>query len=205
MLVTINGKKATIPLILSIYGLVCFVFLFYYIDIPKKDTKYFQSAYTTFEYLIFAFILYSNIKSQSTKKIMIILSVLFIVFQVLYVINTSLKRLDSIPIGIETILIVSYIICFLMELMRNPQTVFLKHYCFWISMGIMIYLCGSFFFYIMIGSLSKEEALTFGKITYVSEIIKNILFAASMFVFVQSDRKKEVIKEIKPSPFLDIT
>lgn len=72
-------------------------------------------------------------------------------------------------------------------------------------MGIMIYLCGSFFFYIMIGSLSKEEALTFGKITYVSEIIKNILFAASMFVFVQSDRKKEVIKEIKPSPFLDIT
>jgi hypothetical protein len=47
----------------------------------------------------------------------------------------------------------------------------------------MIYLGGSFFFYILINSLQPDEVEKFGDLTYVAEIIKNLLFALSIYMY----------------------
>ncbi len=45
----------------------------------------------------------------------------------------------------------------------------------------------------------------FGKMTYISEIIKNVLFGLSLIVYSKAGFKKEIQQEIRPAPFLDIT
>jgi len=133
------------------------------------------------------------------------MSLLFIVFQIIFVSSVNTGRLDSIPIGIETILIIFYIITLLFELVNNVKTPITKHYCFWISVGILIYLGGSLFFYLIIDSLKLKEIATYGKMTYISEIIKNVLFGLSLIVYSKAGFKKEIQQEIRPAPFLDIT
>lgn len=198
-------KWDPIPLSILLYSLLCFFFLLNYFEIPNSSRKYFQTAYTTFEYLFFTYILFKNIKNRKIKPYIVILSFLFIVFQAIYVQLGTIIKLDTIPIGIETILIVFYIIVFLSELAKNMETSIFRNYCFWISIGILIYLCGSFFFYILIDSLSREEVLAFGKMTYIVEIIKNVLFGISLIIFSKAGFKKEVQEEIRPAPYLDIT
>ena len=59
----------------------------------------------------------------------------------------------------------------------------------------MIYLGGSFFFYILINSLNQDEVDKFGNLTYVAEIIKNLLFALSIYMY-----KKHPINKIPNHP-----
>lgn len=129
---------------------------------------------------------------------------MFIAFQVIYVLSGKVKRLDTIPVGIETILIVTYIIYFLFELSKNLEGSLYNHYGFWISVGVLIYLGGSFFFYIMIDSLSGQEVETFGNLTYVAEILKNVLFGMAFFIYAKYPARKEPEKKIKSVPFLDM-
>jgi hypothetical protein len=118
------------------------------------------------------------------RKIIIFISILFILFQVFYVTTIAQKRLDSIPIGIETIFIFIYIFYFFYEFSKNTKGVFIyNHYTFWIAVGSMIYLGGSFFFYILINNLHQDEVDKFGNMTYVAEIIKNLLFALSIYMY----------------------
>ena len=56
----------------------------------------------------------------------------------------------------------------------------------------MLYLGGSFFFYILISQLSANEEKLFGNLTYVAEIVKNLFFALSIYLF-----KKRPIRDIR--------
>lgn len=187
------------------YGLFCFSFLFAYFKfIPENVEKYYQVTYTFLEYSFFTFIFWVNIRSKAFKIFMIIASALFFIFQIFFVTTTSFQRLDSIPIGIESILLFIYIFYFFYEFSKQIKDTFIyNHYTFWIGVGIMIYLGGSFFFYILINNLSRSEVNTFGNLTYVAEIIKNLLFAISIYLF-----KKHPVKNIqdqtKKIPNLDM-
>jgi hypothetical protein len=77
-----------------------------------------------------------------------------------------------------------YIFYFFYEFSKQIKDVFIyNHFSFWIAVGIMIYLGGSFFFYILINSLNQNEVDKFGNMTYVAEIIKNLLFALSIYMY----------------------
>jgi hypothetical protein len=82
-----------------------------------------------------------------------------------------------------------------------------NHYCFWVAVGVLIYLGGSLFFYLSINKLSKDEmeafGNTYGNLTYLAEGIKNILFALSLFMYARypsggSKNKTETV------PYLDM-
>jgi hypothetical protein len=144
-------------------------------------------GYTFFEYLFFTLIISYHIKSPRSKKIIEILSLLFLLYLVFYMLTGSVKRLDSIPIGIETVLIISYIFLFFREFLKSLINGFVySHFIFWVSIGILIYLGGSFFFFILINNLTTEQISIFGIFTYLTEIIKNIFFVVSLFVFSNS-------------------
>jgi hypothetical protein len=121
---------------------------------------------------------------------------MFYTFQIFFVNSVSFKRLDSIPIGIETILLFIYIFYFFFEFSKQVKDVFIyNHYTFWIAVGIMLYLGGSFFFYILINHLDQSEVDKFGNLTYVAEVIKNLLFALSLFMY-----KKFPVHKIQTRP-----
>ena len=165
--------------------------------------KYFYTFYTFFEYSIFAFVFWINIQNPKIKRLIIILSSLFLIYLIVYVSTTEIVRLDSVPIGIETILVFVYIITFLYESSRTIKDNYIyNHYCFWISVGILIYLGGSFFFYILIDHLDTEQVASFGNLTYIAEIIKNILFSVAILVY--SRKSNEKVNKPPSVPYLDI-
>ncbi len=203
-----NRKKEKLPVSLLIYGIVCFSFLLFYEyykhDLSRTTKHYFKTSYTLFEYGIFAFIFWVTIRNKNLKKFIVLSSAGFFVFQVVYALTSKIQRLDSVPIGIETILVLIYIFLFFYEFSKNLNTLYVyNHYGFWIAVGILIYLGGSFFFYLSINQLSVEEINTFGDLTYLAEVIKNILFALALYMYVRH-HNEPTEKKPESVPFLDM-
>jgi hypothetical protein len=109
-----------------------------------------------------------------------------------------------VPIGIETILLLIYIIYFFYTFSKRLNSLYIyNHYVFWIAVGILIYLGGSFFFFILIEHLTKEQVDAFGNLTYLAEIIKNILFGLALFIYSRYPFEKPE-KNNTSVPFLDM-
>jgi len=163
-----------------------------------------QGIYTFLEYSVFSFILWNGISKKYFRKFILILSVLFILFQVINFIYTSKEAsLDSIPVGVETILIFIFIFFFFYEHFNDTTTEYIYHnYCFWISMGILIYLGGSFFFNILISHLDKAEQHKYYYYTYIGEILKNVLFAIAIIMYARKSGTK--ISQHSSVPYLDM-
>jgi hypothetical protein len=67
----------------------------------------------------------------------------------------------------------------------------------------MLYLGGSFFFYILANHMNRQQVLKFWTLSYLTDIVKNILFTVSIFIFSKNRQKQ---KNDKPSiPNLDMT
>ena len=194
----------TFPKVIAIYGIICFCFLFFYDYIPKNLKQSLQTAYTFFEYSVFTFFFLSNVRSKKAKSIITIISILFFAFQLFYLLTTKTKGLDSVPIGIETIIMLFYIIYFFYQFSKDLSTAYIyNHSGFWISVGILIYLGGSFFFFILFPHLTRAQKESFGDMTYVAEIIKNLLFVLAIFVQTHYPFEKAKRKE-EPIPYLDM-
>ena len=205
LFLVLRGKiKETIFLLLAIYGLSFFSLIFFDQEIPKNIKKYYQGFYTLLEYSIFTYIFWFNVKNTAFRRFVSVLSVLFLLFELYYVSTTSLQKLDSVPIGIETILVFIYIFCFFFDFSKNVKATFIyNHYCFWLSVGILIYLGGSFFFYILANNLGDKEVEIFEKVTYVTEIIKNLLFCIAIFMYKKFPANK-IHNHSKNIPNLDM-
>jgi hypothetical protein len=97
--------------------------------------------------------------------------------------------LDSVPIGVETILILLFSFYYLYEQMNENDTLFVySKYEFWIVTGFMIYLAGSFFIYIFANQTA--EALSYWYFTNIFSILKNILFSIGIFVSWKKAKSK---------------
>ena len=197
--------KDKIIVLLALYGILFFALLFTYrIFESNSQNNYFQGAYTLLEYLFFSYIFWVNTHSKTFKKLIIIVSLLFSLYQFFYITSVKFEKLDSISIGIETILVFIYIFYFFYEFSKNTKDIFIyNHYGFWLAVGIMIYLGGSFFFYILINSLDENEIDKFGIMTYVAEIIKNLLFVFSIYMYKKHPLNKTGIHS-KKIPNLDM-
>ena len=184
--ILIKGKfKHRILALLVLYGTLFFGVLFIFQSLPQNFlNNYFLGFYTLLEYSFFAYFFWFTIQSKGFRKIILLISILFGLYQFFYITSVNFIRLDSISIGIETILVFIYIFYFFYEFSKNTKDVFIyNHYGFWLAVGIMIYLGGSFFFYILINSLTDNEIDKFSNMTYVAEIIKNLLFTFSIFIY----------------------
>ena len=138
------------------------------------------------------------------RNLIIVISVCFFVFQIVYSLTRQKSGLDSVPIGIETIVLLFYIIYFFYQFSKDLSTAYIyNHYAFWISVGVLIYLGGSFFFFILFDHLSKDQIAAFGDLTYITEMIKNILFSVAIITYFRYPFEK--VKQSKDSiPYLDM-
>jgi hypothetical protein len=101
------------------------------------------------------------------------------------------RGIDSIPIGVEAICILIFAFYYLYEQMKDVSTLFIYgRYHFWIVLGMMIYLAGSFFIYIYASQLPEKLVAQYWIFTNIFSIIKNIFFTIAIFVNGSQSTKK---------------
>jgi len=155
--------------------------------------------YTLLEYFLFTWFLLLNVKSQSFKNVMLLLSMAFLVFMVSYTFTVENQNLDSIPIGIETILILIYSFYFFFEEMNNVDNLFIYSKPeFWIITGFLIYLAGSFFIYVFANQVDYKILVQYWFLTNVFFIFQSILFAIGLMTFLKKEKNISSSKKIRP-------
>lgn len=191
--------------VIVLYSTIFFLLLFFYDNIPKLFSININQILITFtEVLFFSLFFYFIISNKFLKRVILITIPLFLTFQVLHRIFSERVVFDAIPSGAEAIIILSYTVYFFYEeLNRSPEKSFYNNYLFWISLGIMLYLAGTFFFFILANSMPLEQAKEFWFITYLIETLKNILMIIALILYLKSE--KNPITEKNKSPFLDFT
>ena len=189
-----------------LYALLFFFLIFFeeQITTSKFSTRFYYQFFTFLEYLFFTGIFWLVIKNRVIRITIVILSVAFSIFQIVYFLTARFKRIDSIPIGIETILVLIYIFYFFYELLREPKGKHLpENYCFWFAIGILIYLSGSFFINILANVMDRQEIDNYWFLTYIADIIKNLFLAIGLIVMArQMTINQESLK--KNVPYLDM-
>lgn len=206
-----SKEKKGLPLLLCIYGVIVAAYLFTF-RILLDERAYsplviMQNLFTPFEYIIFTSIFYLSAGSRK-KRVLITLSAAYILFLILLFILNPVKLnsslvLDTIPVGIETILIFIYIFSFLYEHSKteNAESIY-NSSLFWISVGLLFYLGGSFFFNILVTQMSLAEFDNYWHYTYIAEVLKNILFVIALLK-TYTIKKKGLLTQVR-MPYLDI-
>ena len=197
-----KAKKGD-SLILALYGIFCFIFLNVYYFLPDNLIDPYFFSYTFIEYSFFTWLIFSNIKSQIIKKVIILASILFLLFQVFSYYRFRGLRLDTVSIGIETILLFIYVIILFYEYFKSSKTTYIyNNHFFWIALGVLLYLGGTFFFNILANHISREQIIQYLKLTYVLEMIKTTLFAVAIGIF--SHHYKDKYLQKTHVPYLDL-
>ena len=128
------------------------------------------------------------------------MSISFFIFQVVNYFWVNKKNVDSIPIGFETILVFIFIFFFLYEQFKDVKdTPIYDNYFFWIVIGLFIYLGGSFFIYLLADSLDPKDIPKYWHFTYIVELIKNLLFAAAVFIYSKHPNKANNSNQALPN------
>ena len=182
---------------IGIYGLVVFILLKVVFDnLPIKYQLVYLDLYTLLEYLFFTYLLVINIQSSKLRRLPHIGSIMFVGFLVFQIVSQAffdgkMQRLDSMSVGIETILLFVYIFLFFYDHSRNIRMGYIyNHYAFWVSVGILIYLGGSLFFNILANVMTSHEFYSYWHYTYIAEILKNVLFSFAMVMIFRQHKNK---------------
>jgi hypothetical protein len=178
---------------------LCIVIVYSIVEFTINSIAYYTTntpiflypLFTIIEYSLFAILLYLFLKNP-TVRIVILASIgLFIIFSTAYYFAVKGQVLDTVPIGIETVLILAYCFFFLYEGMQNDSQEFIYHrYSFWIVSGILIYLGGSSFIYLFANQFDKKTMRSFWTFQNAFSIIKNILFAISLYIHYKNNVAK---------------
>jgi hypothetical protein len=205
-----TGADALIPLLVLLFFKKCknqkslwVIFTYcilsivinYFIDIfYNNHFKYFFYAlYTVVEFFSFSYILRLEIKNPFFRKILLGSALFFLLFITVYYSLEKYRNIDSVPIGIETILILVGCFYYLYEQMNDTKNLFIySKYQFWLISGIMIYLSGCFFIYIFGSQLDNEFLVKYWFLTNIFFIIKNIFFCIAILLHVRHQRNPVV-------------
>jgi len=130
-----------------------------------------------------------NIQNKKFKQVILALSLSFIAFQIFYFFDVKNKKpIDAIPIGIEAILLIIFCFYFFYEQLKKTVSPIYDNFFFWIVLGLIIYLSGSFFIYLLSNTISSKELRSYWNITYIVDILKNVFFVASGLVFLKQSK-----------------
>jgi hypothetical protein len=197
-----SREKKGLSLVITLYSLTVFGLMIYFdYGMPIAWQNHYLVIYTLIEYLFFAYLISTAITGRILKKIMFFLSIGFVIFQ--FVFGLTETRLDSVSIGIETILLFIYIIFFFYDHSSNVKAGYIyNHPVFWLSVGILLYLGVSFFFNILVNYMTEDEFNEYWRYTSFTEIVKNLFFALAILKISHHHK----LNPIKSShvPYLDI-
>jgi len=196
--------------LIGVYGIIFFSILAAYFYGYIIGSLLYISIYTFLEYLFFTLFLAIHITNKKFRIAIYILSILFFGFQIFSYISiknsefATAGNLDSMPVGIETILIFIYITFFFYESFQKTSSEFIyNHPCFWLSIGMLLYLGGTFFFNILVNHLDDQQADQYWYLTYIADIVKNIFFGVAIIMYSHIPQKENLHHQ-NHVPYLDL-
>lgn len=200
----IRIKKVAIDekvVLLLVYSSIFFILNQFFSEIYwYLGRKNYYFIYTVLEYFNLGFLIYLNIQSKKFKPFFFIISGLFLLILILIYSISNVKRVDSISIGIEFIMLIIFILYFFYDQLKNVTTQSIYElFGFWVVLSILIYLGFTFFFNMLANYLSKELVDQYSTYAYIGDIIRNTLFAISIF-FIEKGKKLKS----NPIPKLDM-
>lgn len=182
------------------------VFLFYtvysfltdsgirYLDSIKvlSDLGYYLllGFFTLIEFVTFAVFFYYTIQNKPIKRAVIVSVIIFIPLTVINFLlqKDSFDHIDTVPLVFQGIFFMTLSIYYLFEQIKNPKTIFIyTTFEFWAATGILIYLSGTFFVYLLSSNLTPKQFSNFWFINYVFNIQKNI-FILLGFTFLKKQK-----------------
>ena len=194
------GADRKVITILVYCGLI-FIILYLHDFIPRKYRiqYHYQSWFTFVEYIAFALIFFYSIQNRIFSRVILGLSIGFVIFQIIFTLTVQSTVLDSVPVGVETILIFLFSFYFFYQEFKKESQLLMRNAMFWVSIGIFFYLAGSFFFNILANHMTQREIDTYWYYTYLFDIVKNCCFAVGFILYRQAPKAE------RPSmPFLDM-
>jgi hypothetical protein len=154
----------------------------YYYD-QSKISFYIVSLFTVAEYTLFTIYVYSLLKKRILRAILIVCSFLFWVSSIIFFLNSSSSKFDSITASLVSLLILGYSIFYLYEFLTDPELpIIYESPHFWIIIGFMIYCAGSFFLFLNVNFMSQIVIKDAWKINLVCNVLKNIFFTVAFII-----------------------
>jgi len=165
---------------------------------PAPRVEYLMlGIFTLIEFLLFSFLFKLIIKNKKFYRVILSLSIIFFLVAIKNYDTNKAQRIDAVPIGVETIFILVFSFYYLYEQMNIVDDSFIySRYHFWLVIGIMVYLSGSFFIYIFTNQ-AQSVIDNFWFLTYVFYIIKNIFFAIGISYYSKK-AKHPPLKQYRP-------
>jgi hypothetical protein len=205
LLFLINHKAKTSLFLIGAYCFISLLLNFLGSYVSHEFLFYAYASFTYIEYSIFSAIFLIHIQNAKFKKIILFISIIFFFFLLLYYSNqNNFLNIDSVPIGVETILILVYAFYYLYEQMNDLENSFIYNkYHFWIVIGIMLYLAGSFFIYVFANQVDNETLRNFWYLTNVFYVLKNILFGIALIILFKQSKVSSPKGHKKMYPYLN--
>jgi hypothetical protein len=170
-------KELWVIFIYSLYSFLNDVILFN-LSTLNLSGKLFLSTYTLVEFFLFSYFIWLIIDNKQFKKVIAVVSSLFIIFICYYFFTTKWNFFDSVPVACESILIFTFSLYYLFEQINKPRVLFIYNTSmFWIILGFLVYLAGSFFIYTFADQIGKSGLHGYWYVTFIFNAIKNIFFS----------------------------
>ena len=195
-------KSNKVAVAVSIYSAVIFLLLFFDDFLSSNYRAIYSTFYTTVEYCCFSYVIAHIIQNKKIRIVILILSIFFIGLEIStnFLID-RFRTLDSVPIGVETILIFIYTFYLFYEQFQVMETGYIYNKgWFWFIVGIIFYLSSSFFFNIL-ASDHLALAKKYWSLTLIFETVKNILFFVGIILLLKRRGKGKNSSSI---PYLDM-
>lgn len=183
-----NNSEKTLRVIFF-YILYCILneALGYYLHkIHSENTFILFALFTVAEFSIFCLFYYYVISTPLIKKAIFPIWICFFIYALIdYFLINNMNGFDSITSGIESILIILMCIYYLVVQIKGSNNLLVySTTSFWIIITFLIYLCGTFFLYIMAANMINDRAfrIQYSIINSAFNILKNILLSVAMLM-----------------------
>lgn len=178
-------EKSRLVRIIGYYSLYC---LFSDLVLTWASISFFSSEtpafriFTLLEYFFLTYLLVSEIENNRTFKIIKYISVIFVIVFILDWATSSFHNFDSIPTGLESLIILSTSIYLVYEKTLKTDTLVITPST-WVSFGFIIYFAGTFFLFILSQNNLNDENFydTYGVIVSIFNTIKNLFLSLGVF------------------------
>ncbi|WP_460566586.1 hypothetical protein [Flaviaesturariibacter terrae] len=182
-----QSRKNKVLKVISLYAGFEFLTNFSTQFVTMRVTLLLYSIFTLVEYTLLSRAFFHIIKAKIAKKIIFFLSIGFTAFWLIYRFYGPKNVLDSVPIGVESILLLIYAFYFLFEEMDNvSQGPLYTRFSFWIVAGILVYLAGNFFLYVFANQVDTRTRHIFWMFGNLCAILKNVAFVVSIMTFMKN-------------------
>ena len=193
---TKSEKGLSVLNVYLLFDLFANIILLYFIP-ENRNHKYVYPIFTLIETVLFAGFYFLTFKRSRFKNAAFILSVFvtvsFIIYYIIrYLILPKPPRIDSVPIGIETVLMIVFLLMYLYEQINDTTTLFVYYkHSFWVAIGIIIFLAGSLFIFAFASQLPLKELQKYWVFTNIFCIVRNCFFTIAIYILARQIGKAD--------------